>query len=383
MNSSQPLVGALALRLARRRSADVGLGAHLLVARPAGARAGRAAPASHRGRSGGSTGASSGRPGARRRAARASGRRAGRPSSRASRRSWWARRRRARGTSASWRRRCGSRRTRPTNARGDSSYQGSPVCQSKSGSGIGVFANGSSTLFWQEASARFCSSVRRVPLLRRTRKGTVARSCAARPRSSSSRHEPARLADERDLGVERHLRGAHAGQRVAREGAELGSAVFERGQRRAALAQHVAQLGDRGAQVVLLAREAGHVSVEAGDEVLQRLLVAGQRAEHARLPVEHAGQVVRLVAQVGVAHLRGVPVGVLPVLDRLVEAARAATAQGGRVLLEERWRSCARLGLERGQQLDVLHRRGGLVRADRVAGLELVRVGAPGWRSTK
>ena len=184
-----------------------------------------------------------------------------------------------------------------------------------------------------------------------------------------------RLADERELRVQRRVGRARPRQRVAREPAHRRQRRVQRAQRRAALAQHVAQLGDGGAQVGLLAGEPGDGVVEVGDQLAQLLRVARQRAEHAPLAAQQPAQVVGLLPARGVGHLGAVAVGVLPVPDRLVEPARARALERAGVLLQQRPQVLARLGLQGGQHLVELHRRGRLLGRDRRAAgqLRLVR----------
>src|SRR5205814_125907 len=76
---------------------------------------------------------------------------------------------------------------------------------------------------------------------------------------------------------------------------------------------------DRGLQVPRLRRERRHREVEVRDQVLQRVLVAGQRGGGARRAVDQPGHVaVGLGAEQRLEHLRGralrrrdVPVGVV------------------------------------------------------------------------
>ncbi len=248
------------------------LASHRLVGRAAGRRSGRATPASRTARRAGTRAAWSGATGpdaverherlAVHRAVHRLGRRddRGRPAA-----GQHAEHR------ASWRRRCGSRPTRPDErARRLLEPRLARVPRRSRGPGSASSRTAAARCSGRRrarGSARACGA---CPCSAAPGSGTAARSCRARPRSSRSDISPRACAmngicassvafDERAPGS-----ASRANARIS------GSARVERGERRPALAQHVAQLGDRGAQVVLLAREARHRVVQAGDEVLER-----------------------------------------------------------------------------------------------------------------
>ena len=214
-------------------------------------------------------------------------------------------------------------------------------------------------------------------MFRRVSGGSVAWSLRASPRSSRSEISARAWRMNGQLRVQRRVRRARARQRVAREPSYRRQRGVQRDQRGAALAEHVAQLGHGGAQVGLLAREPGDGVVEVGDQLAQLLRVARQRAEHPALAAQQPAQVVGLLPARGVGHLGAVAVGVLPVPDGLVEAARTRALQRAGVLLEQRPQVLAGLGLQRGQHLVELHRRGRLLGRKRRPAGQLGRARRP------
>ena len=105
--------------------------------------------------------------------------------------------------------------------------------------------------------------------------------------------QPAQLADERDRRVERGLGGAaRPGRRSCGERAQRRERRVERGQRGLGGAQRPRQLGDRRAQVALLAGERGGRRVEVGDQALELGRVAVQRRGRRAGALDVAGEVV-------------------------------------------------------------------------------------------
>ena len=267
---------------------------------------------------------------------------------------------------------------RPTNARGDSSNHGSPGVPSKSGSGIGVFANGSSTLFWHEASARVCSSVRRRALveprevghrraqLARRGRGAPARTRARAPGAMNGICASSVAAEERAPG-----------RRVARERADLGQRRVERASAGRPTRSTSRSAGIAARRLSSWRAKPDIVSFRPVTRSASASSFARQRAEHLRLAVEHAGQVVRLAGRASASFTSEVVAHASSqCLIAWLKPRGAASRVARRVLLEQELQVLPRLRLERREHLAELHRHGGLVGRDRRAGAELRRVRA-------
>ena len=198
------------------------------------------------------------------------------------------------------------------------------------------------------------------------RSGTVGRRSAARPRSSGSETRPrsSRTNGSETSSVSSELwtpgRSSLASERSG------GNDSLSACERRHRGAQRVRQLADGRAQVGLLAREGGRGGVEVGDQRLELLAVAvergGGRAGVLRRSRRGRGRSRRSIAS---ADDRRVAVGGLPVRERAVEAARAGALERRAVLAQQDLEVLARVGLQRGQHLVELHRRGGLLDRER------------------
>ena len=153
-------------------------------------------------------------------------------------------------------------------------------------------------------SARACAA---SGVFRRVSGGTAARSWRARPPSSRSEISRARLADERQLGVERGVGRARARQRVAREARASTAAPSSarpapagpRAARRAARAWRRAGCPPGG-------RTPAIVSFRSVTRSFSCCSSRTARRTRAPWPSQHAAQVVGLLAERGVADLRGV-----------------------------------------------------------------------------
>ena len=147
-------------------------------------------------------------------------------------------------------------------------------------------------------------------------------------------HEAARLGEPRDRGVKRGHRGAHAGQRLAREGAQRGQGRVQRASAGVAHAQRVAQRGHGRLERRVLARDRARRGVEVGHELLERLRVVRQRGEGPLLAAQQPLDVaVGIHAEQRVVGERAVAVGRLEGRDRPVERLRAAALERHRAVL--------------------------------------------------
>ena len=200
------------------------------------------------------------------------------------------------------------------------------VAFGKSGSGIGVLANGTSTLFWQRrarASARTSRRALVEPHERRDRRRAGRRRARrARPRDTSR----ARLLDERDLRVERRRRErARRAARRARTRAATGARCRATGAPGGRRAARRAAPGSSRAGCPPGIANAATVRVQVGHELLERVR---RRATARRTPCPgRAAAACRSwlsVPRYASAPRARVAVGLLPVADRLVEAGRAA-----------------------------------------------------------
>ena len=237
-----------------------------------------------------------------------------------------ARRRPGRGRTASWRRPGGSRPTGRRTRAGTPRSTARRCGTGSRGRGSASSANGSSTWFWHEAErAVLRERARRARVqpgrASGTRRAQLARQPAAARRSETSR---ARLRDERQLRVEGGAR--RTARRAARRGRSARISRQRRVQRRQRRAgprgTRRAARGSPAAGCPPGARSAATVVVEVRDQLAQRAPRSRDSAPNTRrLAVEHPRQVVRARwPRVASFTCEVFAVGVLPVLDRLVEA---------------------------------------------------------------
>ena len=95
------------------------------------------------------------------------------------------------------------------------------------------------------------------------------------------RHQPARLRDPRERGVDRRRRLVDAGQDLARERTQRRERLIQVQQRAVGLLEHVGQNVDAGLKRARLAGEGCHRRVEVRDQPGERVLVAGERRREA------------------------------------------------------------------------------------------------------
>ena len=199
------------------------------------------------------------------------------------------------------------------------------------------------------------------------------------------RHQPPHLLEHRQPGPQRLGALAHAGQRLAGEGAQMRKRRVERLEGRLALGEEVGQALDRLSERRVLGRErAGHPA-QVRDQVAERLRVSAQAAEDPAEAADHAAQVAAVRAELRLRDLGRELVGGRRGAEQLAQALGAAVAdQRVSELVEERLQvACGR----RSAAWSAPRRAGRSGRSGRGrrCGRRRLRaaLGLPGCRSTK
>ena len=247
-------------------------------------------------------------------------------------------------------------------------------------------AKGSSTsLVHEESSARLAEEGHELAVeVHELRQ--LARSSRAAPRSSFWPDQRAGLADERQrgpsVGAEERTPGSASTAKARREGrAEFSDASAGEPMRRVSRSA-----GIEASSATSSAGERAGDDVEVGDQVLQRLLVLDQCGERLLLALQNSRwmSLVGSLPRVASLTIGRAPERPLAVAKDWLKPPAPSPSSPFEYSLRKTWRSYARVGLQRGEHVAELHRRGGLVHRDRLApALRAPAEGEPGVMSTK